>query len=182
MAIFLKFWALIALTCAMANSSYAQQSAWNHNNSIMEVSIDGVNLQIYYLQPRAGLPAKAGNLLFDGSVSGSKISGIAYLFSEKCGPTPYDVSGFLSATQNTFTLSGKAPRRGPDCRVVSYFDDTLSFNFIHGINVFMLRDPINPQRPQTYQNKNSAGKSNNNADEDDKELQKLRRMLLKHGD
>lgn len=134
------------LSFYMTNNCFAQQSIWNHNNSTMEISVQGSNVKIYYLQPRQGLPTKSGTLLFNGVKQGANISGIAYIFSEKCGPIPYDVSGTISGDQNSFTMFGKAPRRGADCRVASYFDDTLNFNLIQGVSAFNTVEP-KPAQP-----------------------------------
>lgn len=153
--------------------AFSQQSAWNHNNSIVEISNEANNVNIYYLKPRLGLPVKSGDLLFNGLVNGYGILGTAYIFSEKCGPIAYEVSGYISNDQNSVRMTGRAPRRGSDCRVASYFDDTLNFNLVHGFTVF---EPVGKNVIQPNQtNKKST-------EHEDKELEKLRKKMLKYGD
>jgi hypothetical protein len=109
-------------------------------------------------------------LLFHGVKQGTNISGIAYIFSEKCGPIPYDVSGTISGDQNTLTMFGKAPRRGPDCRVASYFDDTLNFNLIQGASAFNIAEPKPTQSVQAAPQPQAAPQivANNQAAEAEK--------------
>jgi len=165
------------LPCETKNTPQSVQAVtqpmpavWNHNNSTMEISVQGSNVKIYYLQPRQGLPTKSGAMLFHGVKQGTNISGIAYIFSEKCGPIPYDVSGTISGDQNTLTMFGKAPRRGPDCRVASYFDDTLNFNLIQGVSAFNIAEPKPTQSVQAAPQPQAAPQivANNQAAEAEK--------------
>jgi len=169
----LKIFIFFVLNFCILTNAFSQQSAWNHNNSIVEISNEANNVNIYYLKPRLGLPVKSGDLLFNGVVNGYGILGTAYIFSEKCGPIAYEVSGYISNDQNSVRMTGKAPRRGSDCRVASYFDDTLNFNLVHGFTVF---EPVGKNVIQPKQtNKKST-------DPEDKELEKLRKKMEKYGD
>ncbi len=65
---------------------------------------------LVYVEPRPGLPAKAGDTLFEGRRSSRLYSGRAYLFSSVCGAIGYDVSGTIGTDETTVILQGSAPR------------------------------------------------------------------------
>jgi hypothetical protein len=108
-------------------------SFWLHNGSVVTLEADGESRRFIYHQPREGVAkagAKAGSILFQGIRSGDSYSGTAYLFSLRCGPQSYEVSGKVSADQRLVTLSGQAPVLGKDCRVRRQKTDTLEFRFM----------------------------------------------------
>lgn len=126
------FFALLIVTAARA-----EPSQWDHNGSIVNLFANGNKRQFGYAVPRPGLPVKPGNLVFTGVKEGQTYSGVAYVWSTKCGPAQYSVSGPVSEDLRTVTLYGKAPIRDGSCRVAGYRDDVLVFNFI---------DPAEPKQ------------------------------------
>jgi len=65
----------------------SKKSFWAHNRSIMYMLEDGTRRHIYYDDPRPGLKdvgVEQGTLLFDGAVTGTTLSGTAYVFAKDC--------------------------------------------------------------------------------------------------
>src|SRR6516164_973950 len=100
----------------------AADSFWTHNGSEMRLHVDGSSRTFLYERPRPGIAAegvKRGTVLFQGSLtekgtdnveSSVEYSGTAFIFSARCGPQPYQVSGTLGQLGQQITLEGKAPR------------------------------------------------------------------------
>ena len=116
---------LPATSIALAQST----SFWNHNGSTVKLEASGNARRFYYVEPRTGLAAKPGDLLFEGQRNGSRYIGTAYLFSEICGPIGYAVDGVVGNNDRMVTLTGTAPRRNAQCQVMAYFQDQLVFSF-----------------------------------------------------
>lgn len=110
------------------NPSQAQ-SLWDHNGSTVRLDAAGTTRRFYYVEPRSGLPAKSGDLLFEGQKQANTYVGNAVLFSSNCGPIKYSVSGHVADDQRAVTLQGKAPQRDTLCRTIGYRDDTLVFSY-----------------------------------------------------
>lgn len=108
-----------------------RRSTWTHNRSIMSVLLDRGNLKIYYEEPRAGMMnegVRSGTLLFDGRASNDQVSGTAYVFDQRCGKFPYQVSGELSNGARRLFMTGRAPTSlSESCQVINYRDDSLLF-------------------------------------------------------
>jgi hypothetical protein len=115
-------------------SANSAPSQWEHNGSIVYLTAEGANRRFYYDAPGAGLDAvgvKRGTLLFEGRKDGDRYAGLAYIFSQKCGPRGYAVSGPVASDQSqiTVTLSGKAPRLDASCKQVGLRNDILVFKY-----------------------------------------------------
>ncbi len=121
------FWMLVA-AAVPAHSQTA--SIWNHNGSIVRLEASDTKRSIYYVEPRAGLPAKAGDLLFEGQRKGRSYEGTAFLFSQACGKIGYSVTGSIAEDDRTVSMTGTAPRRNAQCQITSYFQDRLVFSFL----------------------------------------------------
>ena len=129
----------IAVLCLLASisptSARAQTtSLWELNTSVMAFYGDGRSVVFRYREPRSGLQDEGvvpGTLQFSGTVAGDTISGTAYVFSRRCGPQPYYVSGTASEHSRTITLTGTAPS-GFDaaCQAVRFRDAVLVFNLL----------------------------------------------------
>lgn len=124
---------IAAAGAGLATEAAAQEgphSWWSHNGSVVELRAQGSARTFSYAIPRTGLPARTGDILFNGRRSGSKYSGTAYLFSSSCGIIGYSVIGSVSANQRRVVLRGRAPRRDSTCLIVGYTEDVLTFEFI----------------------------------------------------
>ena len=117
------------LFCLLMISEVKAQSLWSHNGSEVLLEANGNIRRFVYLNPRKGLPAKSGDVLFEGARQGSTYRGDAYLFSEKCGKISYAVTGYVGSGDRLVEMRGMAPRRNASCIIVSYFEDVLVFNF-----------------------------------------------------
>lgn len=115
-----------------SDTAYAISSYWNHNNSLVALSASGDSRVFYYERPRE-LMAKAGvsrgSLLFKGRISGRTYSGMAYLFSKRCAPVAYKVSGQVSADFTRVELHGAKPVRDRNCREIGTKPDRLVFEY-----------------------------------------------------
>ncbi|HHZ08807.1 MAG TPA: caspase family protein [Rhizobiales bacterium] len=117
---------------AAAGSYYKVSSYWNHNGSLMALSAQGDSRVFYYEKPRE-LIAKAGvtpgTVLFKGKLSGKTYQGQAFIFSAKCGPIAYAVSGTVSADWTRVDLHGNRPVRDANCRQTGTKPDHLVFEY-----------------------------------------------------
>lgn len=116
---------------------HAQQvsppTLWTHNGSTMKLIAEGAGRRFYYVEPRQGMREQGvtpGTLLFDGQRIGDRYSGIAYVFSNRCGSSAYEVSGDVAPDQRSVALYGQAPRRDAECRIVGHRDDRLLFEYV----------------------------------------------------
>jgi hypothetical protein len=113
---------LLALTAVIAATAalHAQEMApVAHNGSQAVWSKDTKGrVEIRYSMPRAGLPVKDGDLLFEGNVdTGGTYTGTAYLFKAGCAPAPYAVQG--KDVGGDIVLVGQAPlRKSGGCELV----------------------------------------------------------------
>lgn len=111
----------------------APSSYWSHNGSMMYLTAQGNYRAFYYDQPRRGMRqacAQPGSLLFDGVKVGESYQGTARLFSCRCGVITYPVSGPVQRSGRRVVLYGSAPRRGRNCQITGYRNDTLVFDFV----------------------------------------------------
>lgn len=117
---------------ATTGSHYKISSYWNHNGSLMALSAQGDSRVFYYEKPRE-LIAKAGvtpgTVLFKGKLSGKTYQGQAFIFSAKCGPVAYTVSGTVSADWTRVDLRGNRPVRDANCRQTGTKPDHLVFEY-----------------------------------------------------
>lgn len=127
--------ALTLLVTGIA-SAHAQEpsSRWDHNGSEVGLYPAGNDRIFRYTVPRIGLEEVGvvpGTVLFVGRRSVETYSGQAYVFSSRCGPQAYFVSGTVSEDQRTVTLIGDAPiRYDSQCVATATRPDTLVFTFI----------------------------------------------------
>lgn len=106
-------------------------SLWEHNGSLLRLRAEGRRRVFVYLQTRAGVPARPGDVLFDGERNGSAYRGTAYLFSSQCGRIGYAVAGPVAPDDRSVALRGDAPVRDRrSCGLVGYSSDQLVFRFV----------------------------------------------------
>lgn len=118
---------------------------YSHNDSVMELRMDGGLVEITYLFPRPGLPETVGHktMLFTGNVdpqldrSGNivrytnRVQGIAYIFSSQCGAFAYQVRGTFTPDLEMLVLSGAAPIiDAQTCGVAGYSQDSFNARLI----------------------------------------------------
>lgn len=107
---------------------------WNHNGSTMALRVDGARRAFVYERPRAGVRAagaRPGTVLFEGRREGDTYVGTATVFSKRCGPQSYTVSGPVARNERRVTLFGDVPLIGKDCRITKRTRDRLDFTLIN---------------------------------------------------
>ena len=100
----------------------------------MYLVVNGDRREFYYSQPRPGMVAEGvtpGTLLFSGSVAGSTYQGTAYLFSARCGPRSYPVSGTVQETGGRVVMLGTATNVNSHCQLKSLKNDVLIFEYLY---------------------------------------------------
>ena len=129
----------VAISAAIAAVSFASganaDTCWNHNGSVMRLTASGQARTFSYEQPRSVLVnagVRRGTTLFDGTRSGNRYSGTAYVFSRDCpgSPLAYSVRGSVSRNDTQVTLSGSRPVYA-NCRATGRSTtDTLVFTYV----------------------------------------------------
>lgn len=111
-----------------------RDSMWEHNKSVMRLTLESEKAKFTYEIPRAGLAAlgiSRGTLLFDGrNVGGVRFEGSAYTFSRQCGPAGYPVAGNATRDGAHLEVSGKRPIRNERCDVVREEEESLLFDLV----------------------------------------------------
>lgn len=127
---------VLAIVTVCSTSAFGQEPAsrWDHNGSEVGLYPTGNERIFRYTRPRPGLEevgVTPGTVLFVGRRTGDTYSGQAYVFSRRCGPQSYFVSGKVSEDNRTVTLDGDVPV-GYDarCRPTAMRPDRLVFTFI----------------------------------------------------
>jgi hypothetical protein len=117
---------LIALLCA---APVHAASLWDYSGSSFLLVGDGNAREFTYDTVQAGLPVSKGAAIFRGTASGNHYSGTAYVFSPRCGAMGYSVTGAVNVDGSIIMLSGKAPRRDNNCKVIDYADSEMQFSY-----------------------------------------------------
>jgi S1-C subfamily serine protease len=130
-------WLVLFALCAAGAPSPtladAEPTLWHHNGSVLYLVARGTLREFHYKEPRSGLleeGVRPGTLLFRGESKNHQYVGTAYIFNSRCGALPYQVSGPILDHDERVLLTGRAPEVGPDCWIISYFDDVLEFRLI----------------------------------------------------
>lgn len=108
----------------------ASVSRWMHNGSVMTLTESQGDLEIAYIDPRAGLVAvgvRANTILFSGLTTGNRVEGKAYTFNSVCGPVGYQVNGQFLNEKNVLLLSGMTSRLNSNCEVIKRASESLRF-------------------------------------------------------
>ena len=72
-------------------------------------------------------PQRVGTLSSMASERGPALSGVAFVYSEKCPATAYQVRGSVSPDETTIKLRGKKPGYDGQCKIAGYADEELEF-------------------------------------------------------
>ena len=126
-------WAVITSgVCAAAAQAQAlRSSTWSHNDALVELVSLGNERVFRYLEMYAStVPASPGDIVFRGRRIGRTYTGTAYLFSSRCGRVGYRVTGYVTNGESRVVMTGRAPRRNAQCRVIGYRIDSLVFDYI----------------------------------------------------
>jgi tetratricopeptide (TPR) repeat protein len=123
------------VSSALTTAVHAEPvSLWELNTSTMVLAVSGSSLEFRYQEPRIGLQQEgvvAGTLQFSGTMTGDNYSGTAYVFSRRCGPQPYLVTGAISEYGRAITLFGRPPSGfNAACEPTRYRDSVLVYNFL----------------------------------------------------
>lgn len=104
---------------------------WDHNGSIMALTIDGSKYSFVYAEPKEGMRQMGvtrGTLLFEGVRDASRLRGLSRIFrGAHCGNFQYSVEGVIAADERTMTLYGDRSDVDTDCRILRRRSDTLVF-------------------------------------------------------
>jgi hypothetical protein len=111
---------------------------WTWGGSALRLDMSGRARRFTFVGLRRGLLAKDGDLAFDGVREGSTLSGLAFLYTENCGPIPYPVRGAVSPDESTIVLRGKKPRRDVTCALMGAADEELVFTLASGFETKIL--------------------------------------------
>jgi hypothetical protein len=108
-------------------------SYWKHGSSIMRLEATGLSRKFFFYKPsddqlEAG--AKAESLRFDGQISRKGYTGTAFLYSDKCGRSAFQVSGQIESNESRVILSGRSPQVDRDCREIGGSDQKLVFDLM----------------------------------------------------
>ncbi len=132
-----RYYQLAILVSLLVTPAKADVSSWEHNGSIVDLISEGTKRVFVYNSPSERMisaGASRGSRIFDGKRIGNTYEGSAYLYSSKCGAISYYVKGAVSDDQRSVNISGKAPVRDAECRVVSHRNDRLVFTFTGSSN------------------------------------------------
>jgi hypothetical protein len=100
----------------------------------MYLIVNGNRREFYYHRPRQGMieeGVRSGTLLFSGAVNGAYYDGTAYLFSARCGATPYHVSGMVYENGGRVEMNGTATIVDQQCKPVAARNDKLVFQYLY---------------------------------------------------
>lgn len=126
-------------------------SLWQHNCSIMGMVAhdDTGERQFVYFQPKQSLAGVVASepILFAGKSEAGTITGLAKVYSAKCGVASFAVTGTVSqASENpVIVLRGKRPQRDSEsCSVISTTDEILEFTFLEKVSPDVVISDSNP--------------------------------------
>jgi len=118
---------------------------WRLNKSVMYLVSEGNKRRFYYDEPRPTmkeLGVSKGTLFFDGNLQGSTIVGTAYVFSKRCGPLGYSVTGEISEDQRAMTAFGKSPLVDANCQIATYRDSVIELEYHDPADPLELPPPL----------------------------------------
>lgn len=127
---------LIAASATARGEMLAGMFMSHHGSTIQEFT-DGDRIEYRYSSVRAGVPAKAGDVLFRGikrhEASGNfALKGSAFTFRHGCPPAGYEVQG--EQTNDRVILRGAAPRRAANsCAILGYDPNSVNAKLVFDI-------------------------------------------------
>jgi len=118
-------------------SAYYTESRANHNGSTMVVSNNDGNILIEYERPKSSMRKQGvsnGTMLFEGTINGNRLNGVARVFRRGCTPAEYNVTGRWNVGTGQLSLRGSAPIRvRGGCRVVRYSNSSSNAYLLFNI-------------------------------------------------
>jgi hypothetical protein len=112
----------------LAKARRGLSGTWNYGGSIVRLEAIGRARRFYYAEDPSAVPARSGDVAFEGVREGPVFSGRAFQFAENCAPLGYLVRGSVSADEATVKMEGRKPQRDAQCNIVSYANEALLFN------------------------------------------------------
>jgi hypothetical protein len=114
-------------------ASAAAPTYWKLDRSIVYLQADGSSRKFFYESPGPALQrlgVRRGALVFAGEAVDHVIEGEAYVYTHRCGPLGYVVSGPLKEGADRLTLRGGAPTVDKDCHAKGRRRSVLEFRLI----------------------------------------------------
>jgi uncharacterized protein YecT (DUF1311 family) len=123
----------LALFClAVAGQSVAAaQERWIMIGSTLVSRVQGATYVFAMEIARNAFASQgvlAGDVILEIERDGQFFSGLAYTFLPGCNRESYEVTGSLSADEQSIELKGRRPVRTADCAIRSYQDDTFALS------------------------------------------------------
>jgi hypothetical protein len=106
----------------------AQGGLWRYGEAKLRLDAFGRARRFHFVEARRDIPARPGDLAFDGVREGPTYSGLAFAYAQGCEPLSYQVRGAISPDEGAITLGGREPRRDARCNIVGAADRELVFN------------------------------------------------------
>jgi len=110
-----------------ASVCHGPGSLWDINGATVYLRAGPEEQQrtFYYCDGR-----RAGSVLFKGRRSRNRYEGRAFVVSEKCGSTGYDVEGEVLNDDRTVVVSGSQPQIDEtNCNISGHRNARLEFNY-----------------------------------------------------
>jgi hypothetical protein len=167
----------LSLVCSAHYPVVAESpSVWYHNGSLFTLSPEGPHLVMRYSEPRQGMRAEGvtrGTVLFEVARSGNDLSGMAYVFSRRCGRIPFRVTGEILPDGHHIALNGNPPTAlDTRCMPTAMRNDAAQFD---------LRQGTIPPAPElnvaTKQPPSAVQQAGPNATPDPRRAERLKTLL-----
>jgi uncharacterized protein len=129
--------ALVLLCLSFATlSAAAPQERWAMIGSTLLSRIQGTTYVFAMEAPHNAFASQGvlpGDVILEVERDGQVFSGVAYAFLTGCHRESYEVTGSLSADEQSIELSGRRPVRTADCVIRSYQDDTMTLSKVTAV-------------------------------------------------
>lgn len=115
------------------DSKKREPTYWLHNGSALRLDYYGSIISLTYVRLSKGMTghARAGDLLFSGTINKNMLTGHAHRFWSGLRPIPYPVTGDMNEAEGIIRLFGRAPIRDKSGFIKGYLNDNMEFNLIN---------------------------------------------------
>ena len=123
---------LIAAAAPVRPLTGKPASYWTQDGSLLGLVARGKRRAFVYASPGSHLSrngVKPGMQLFQGINDQSFYTGTAYVYSQTCGKTGYDVAGPVQNSGRMVVLRGREPEFRSDCSISGYRAQRMVFEF-----------------------------------------------------